>query len=589
MNFLIMLEDILLQVNKPGRYIGEEWNVSKKDFAKAKIKFALCFPDLYEIGMSNLGLRILYGVLNNIADLSCERFFSPNFDMEKALRDSRSEIFSLESKKSLKEFDIVGFSLSYELSYTNVLNILELGGIPLKSSLRDLNYPLVIGGGCCTLNPEPLHEFFDLFVIGEAEEAILEIIDAYRNFKNKINAPGMTKQDLLLLLSHIEGVYVPSLYEVKYDPEGKIKEFKPKNKDIPAKVRKRFIRDLDKAYFPLDWIIPHISIVHDRITLEIMRGCPGACRFCQARSQYFPYRQRSMQNILNLACELYKRTGYEEVSLGGLSVSDYSEIERLLGDLVGRFKKYGVSISLPSIKAKAVTGNLSALIARIKKTGFTFAPEAATEKLRQILNKEIDIADLYKAVEQAYLSGWQHIKLYFMIGIPYEEEKDLDAILEFATYISDLRKKINKNPAQVNISINTLIPKPHTPLQWLAMQDLESIKSKLGYLKKKLKNRRLKLGFHNPRMSFLEGIFSRGDRRLSEVILRAFIKGARFDAWGNYFNFDIWLEAFAESKIEPQSYLREKSIDECLPWDFLETGVSKDTLLKEFKKVIAGE
>lgn len=584
-----MLEDTLLQVNKPARYIGEEWNVSRKDFTKAKIKFALCFPDLYEIGMSNLGVRILYGLLNTIADLSCERFFSPDFDMEKILRATKSEIFSLESKKSLKEFDIIGFSLSYELSYTNVLNILDLGGIPLKSSSRDLSFPLVIGGGCCTLNPEPMHEFFDLFVIGEAEEAILEIIDVYRNFKNKINASDMTKQDLLLLFSHIEGVYVPSFYEPSYNPEGKIEEFKPKIKEARPTIKKRFITDLDKAYFPLDWLIPYISIVCDRITLEIMRGCPNACRFCQARSQYFPYRQKSMKNILNEVSELYKRTGYEEVSLGGLSVSDYSELGPLVEDLTHGFKKDGISVSLPSIKAKAMTGKLSGLIARIKKTGFTFAPEAATEKLRKVLNKEIEISDLYKAVEQAYLYGWQHIKLYFMIGIPYEEEHDLDAILEFATYISDLRKKINKNPAQVNVSINTLIPKPHTPLQWLAMQDLESIQRKQGYLKKKLKNRRLKLSFHNSRMSFLEGVLSRGDRRLSEVILRSFIKGARFDAWGNYFNFDRWLEAFRDSKIEPRFYLKEKASDERLPWDFLEVGVNKDALLKEYKKVIAGE
>ena len=580
---------MLLGVNKPARYIGEEWNVSRKNFDEAGIKFALCFPDLYEVGMSNLGLRIIYAILNNLADVSCERFFSPGTDLEKTLRDNQKEIFSLESKRGLKEFDIIGFSLAYELGYTNVLNILDLGGIPLKSSGRDEKFPLVIAGGPCALNPEPMHEFFDLFVVGEAEEAILEIIDTYRKFKEQFKAAKIKKQDLLLKFSGIEGVYVPSLYKVKYGPEGKIESFKPQINGLAQKIKKRLVKDFDNAYFPMDWLVPYIQTVHDRITLEIMRGCPNQCRFCQARQQYFPFRQRKIGNLLNLALQSYKRTGYEDISLMGLSVSDYPDIEELLEKLIGLFKEKAVGLSLPSLKPKAMVGNMSSLIATIKKTGLTFAPEAASDRLRNILAKDFDIPNFFKAVEQAYLSGYRHLKLYFMIGLPFEAQKDLDGIVEFANKVLDLGRQVNPALARkgwVNISINTLIPKPHTPFQWLAMEDLESVKYKQDYLKKKtLNKRKLKLSFHNRYMSFLEGVLSRGDRRLSEAILSAFKKGARFDAWDDYFKFDIWLDAFKEGNINPDFYLQKRGAEEFLPWDFLDIGMPKEALLREFNTI----
>jgi len=580
---------LLLGVNKPARYIGEEWNVSRKNFDEAGIKFALCFPDLYEVGMSNLGLRIIYAILNNLADVSCERFFSPGTDLEKTLRDNQKEIFSLESKRGLKEFDIIGFSLAYELGYTNVLNILDLGGIPLKSSGRDEKFPLVIAGGPCALNPEPMHEFFDLFVVGEAEEAILEIIDTYRKFKEQFKAAKIKKQDLLLKFSGIEGVYVPSLYKVKYGPEGKIESFKPQINGLAQKIKKRLVKDFDNAYFPMDWLVPYIQTVHDRITLEIMRGCPNQCRFCQARQQYFPFRQRKIGNLLNLALQSYKRTGYEDISLMGLSVSDYPDIEELLEKLIGLFKEKAVGLSLPSLKPKAMVGNMSSLIATIKKTGLTFAPEAASDRLRNILAKDFDIPNFFKAVEQAYLSGYRHLKLYFMIGLPFEAQKDLDGIVEFANKVLDLGRQVNPALARkgwVNISINTLIPKPHTPFQWLAMEDLESVKYKQDYLKKKtLNKRKLKLSFHNRYMSFLEGVLSRGDRRLSEAILSAFKKGARFDAWDDYFKFDIWLDAFKEGNINPDFYLQKRGAEEFLPWDFLDIGMPKEALLREFNTI----
>lgn len=581
-----MYEDILLEVNKPGRYIGQEWNLPRKDFDKSGIKFALCFPDLYEIGMSNLGIRIIHSILNNLPDVVCERFFSPASDMEKILRDRNTGIFSLESRKRLREFDFAGFSLGHELSYTNVLNILQMDSIPLKSSLRDQSYPLVIGGGPCALNPEPLHEFFDLFLIGEAEEAILEIIDIYRTAKDKFKASAMDKQDLLVMFSQIEGVYAPSLYEVRYNSEGKIEEFKAKTSGIPVKIKKRFLKDLNSAPFPSDWLIPYIQIVHDRITLEIMRGCPNACRFCQAKTQYFPFRYREIDNILNLADKTYKNTGYEEISLCGLSVSDFVGLEGLLKRLIALFKENAVSISLPSVKPKSLIGDVSALIASIKKTGLTFAPEAATARLRKIMNKDFNLEEFLKVVQQVYLSGYQNIKLYFMIGIPFEREEDLDAIIDLSTQALELRKKVNKRPAQINISINTLIPKPHTPFQWLKMEAIEDIQYKQGYLKKKIGNRRLRLSMRNAQMSLLEGVLSRGDRRLSRVILAAFNKGARFDAWDNNFAYDTWMDAFKESDIDPGFYLQEKPKDEFLPWDFLDVGISKEALLKEADKIL---
>jgi len=592
-----MIDDILLQVQKPGRYIGQEWNLPKKDFDKAGIKFALCFPDLYEIGMSNLGLRIIYGLLNSLPDTICERFFAPGSDMEKVLRDKGLQIYSLESYKRLGEFDLIGFSLSHELSYTNVLNILDLGSIPLRSSLRNQCQPIVIGGGPCVLNPEPMHEFFDLFVIGEAEEAIPEIIDIYRKFKDKFKSGKISRQDLLVLFSGIEGVYIPSLYEVRYDSAGRIEEFKPKINNIPEKIKKRFIKNLNSSYFPSEWLMPYIQIVHDRISLEIMRGCPNACRFCQARAQYFPFREREIRNLLDLAGSIYKKTGYEEIALCGLSVSDHSGFEELLKRLIPLFKKDAVSISLPSVKPKNMLGDISALIASIKKTGLTFAPEAATERMRNILNKDFNMEEFFEVLRQAYLSGYQNIKLYFMIGLPFEKEEDLDGIIDLSVQALELRKKVNKRSAQINpvharmgginISINTLIPKPHTVFQWCRMESLEGIRYKQDYLKKKIKNNRIRLSMHNPYMSFVEGVLSRGDRRLSETIHNAFKKGARFDAWDNYFVFDTWMNAFKESGIDPDFYLQERATGEYLPWDFLDTGINRRHMSEDYNKLIA--
>ncbi|MFA5362848.1 MAG: TIGR03960 family B12-binding radical SAM protein [Candidatus Omnitrophota bacterium] len=574
----MLSDEILLCTRKPGQYIGQEWNVSRKDFDKAGIRFALCFPDLYEIGMSNIGIRIVYDVLNKIDDVACERVFSPDKDMEEALRSRNLPLSSLESGRGLKEFDMIGFSLGYELLYTNVLNILDLADIPFASSERDAKFPLIIGGGPCVLNPEPIAEFFDLFVIGEAEEVIVEIMAVYRKSKDRYRSGELSKQDLLISLAQIEGIYVPSLYKVSYDSEGHILKMEPCVENVPEKIRKRYIKDLDKSPYPLDWLVPYVQVVHDRASLELARGCPNACRFCQARSQYYPYRIRRKDTLIDHACELYKRTGYDEISLGGLSVSDYPGLEELLITLTGLFKAKAVSLSLPSVKAKTMLGKASEIIASIKKTGLTFAPEAGTEKMRGILNKDFNAEEFFKVLEQSYAAGYQHVKLYYMTGLPEEETSDLDGIADFTYAVSQARRKVNLGPAQVNISINTLIPKPHTAFERLAMDSLETIAWKQNYLRDKMKNRRFKLNFHNRQMSFMEGVFSRGDRRLGKVIVNAFRKGARFDAWSSYFNFERWMEAFRETEERPEFYLRKIPKEEILPWDLIDLGVEKETV-----------
>lgn len=582
-----MMDDVLLQVQKPARYIGKEWNVCRKDFESARVTLALCFPDLYEVGMSNAGMRIMYGILNNIEDVACERCFACGTDMENILRAKGLHLCSLETGHPLREFDMLGFSLGCELSYTNVLNMLELGGVPLKAAERTREHPLVIAGGPCVMNPEPMSAFFDFFVIGEAEEAIIEVVDLYRKRKEEFKSGAFSRKALLQEYARIEGVYVPSLYEVKYDSLGAIKEFKPTVDGVSYTVRKRIVKDLENSHYPAQWLVPYIQIVHDRIAVEIMRGCPHRCRFCQARSQYFPFRVRKMDRILKLAEEMYRSTGYEEVSLVGLSVSDYPGIEEAVQALVRLFNRKAVSISLPSMRPKSQIGNIPRLIASIKKTAFTFAPEAATEKLRKIIGKDFDMQGLFEMLEQIYASGYQRVKLYFMIGLPGEEKGDLDAIVECAQQVSLLRKKLGKPAAEVTVSINAIIPKAHTPFQWIGAPGMESVIEKQNYLLSRVRNcRRIKLDFHNPWMAVLEGVFSRGDRKLCEVVLNAFRNNARFDSWQNHFSFEAWERAFRQAGIGIDSYLAPKDTDAFLPWDFIDIGISKDSLRQEYGQAL---
>jgi radical SAM family uncharacterized protein len=540
---------------KPARYIGGELGSVKKDLSAIDVKVCLCFPDIYEIGMSHLGLRILYDLINRRPDCAAERVFSPWVDMEEKLRTNSIPLFSLESKVPVKEFDILGFSIQYELSYTNVLNILSLAGIPLKSSERDASFPLVIAGGACSLNPEPMADFIDLFVVGEAEEVIFEIIDKLKENKR---SGSLDKAAFLKDMSCIEGVYVPSA-----PPVGR-------------KITKRFIRDLSKAMDMQYWIVPYIEIVHDRLSIEIMRGCPNTCRFCQARSAFYPLRLLNADKVVEIARRMYQKTGYDEISLLSLSSSDHPGLEEIVRRLAEEFKDKGVSISLPSLRAKTYLGGVSRVFASTRKTSLTFAPESGTQRLRDCIHKDIDIDELFTVARQAYHSGYRLLKLYFMIGLPTETREDLDGIVDLSLRLSRLKKEVDGHPAQINISISNFIPKPHTLFQRQGMEGMDSLLQKQEYLRARLKNFRgtIRPTFHDRHTGFLEGVLARGDRRLSAVIMEAFENGAKFDAWSDLFNFSLWQEAFSSKGVDPMGYLGPKQDTDALPWDFVDMGFS---------------
>ena len=574
--------ELLKQVQKPGRYIGGEHNSVTKDWGRPYVRFLLAFPDIYEVGMSYLGMRILYGILNERGDALCERVFSVWPDMEKLLRQWHVPLFSLESKRPLNEFDIIGFSLTYDLNYTNVLNILDLGGIPLRSRDRSDEDPLVIAGGPAAYNPEPMADFIDAFVIGEGEEVIVEILEAYqRNQKPEHRNQRADRKKMLSELAKIEGVYVPSLYEVEYNGDGTIKKFAPKN-SAPPIVRKRVVKDLNSCFYPVKQVVPYIQIVHDRICLEIMRGCKHFCKFCQAGVVCLPRRERSREKIVELAKEVYRNTGYEEMSLMSLSSGDHSRIKEIFEELTAAFKERGVSVSLPSLRIEGLADELPELIRRVRKSGLTFAPESGSERLRKVINKNIDIELLARAALEAYKAGWDRIKLYFMIGLPQESDEDLSATAGLIAHISGLRRRFNKGPGFITASIAAFIPKPHTPFQWVSMEGRDVLKARQRFLRDRNPNRKkVKLDFHDLETSILEGVISRGDRRLGQVLEKAWGMGARFDGWGEFFNAELWHEAFRAAHIEPDFYInRARPHEEILPWDIIDIGISKARLLK---------
>jgi len=530
-----MLEKLLEQVEKPARYIGNEWNAVRKDLGSVDVKFALCFPDLYEIGMSHLGFKLMYHLLNEQEDVACERVFAPWTDFEELLRQNSLPLFSLESKTPIKNFDIIGFSLAYEMSYTNVLNMLELGGIPIFTSQRGEKDPLVIAGGVATSNPEAMSDFFDLFVIGEAEEVALELIDKYKSFRKKV-----ARRKLLEILSEIKGVYVPSL-----------------NHAGKKRIEKRIIKDLDKSFYPTKQIVPYIKIIHDRISIEIMRGCPNKCRFCSATRIYHPVRKRSIPKILELAEETQRQTGYEEISLLSLSSGDYPRINELLVSLVSKFKRKGISLSLPSLRIEEALKSIPETLKQMTLKTFTFAPEAGSERLREAIGKNINLNHLYETADKLYKTGLRNIKLYFMIGLPDEKDEDIKDILNI----------IHKLKGNISVSISPFIPKPHTPFERNSMEKAEMLKDKAIFLKHGVKNRKVKLDYRDPDLSFMEGVLSRGDRSLGRVIYTAYRKGAKFDSWGERFNIEKWLESFNECGIDPGFYVyRKPDSEEILPW-----------------------
>ncbi|BEP29921.1 TIGR03960 family B12-binding radical SAM protein [Helicovermis profundi] len=578
------IEKLLYKVEKPGRYIGNEFNMFRKDLDKVNVRFGFCFPDVYEVGMSHLGMHVLYNIKNEVEDFYCERVFAPWVDMENEMRKEKIELFTLETFTPIKELDMLGFTLQYELSYTNILNMLSLGNIPMLSSDRDETYPIVIAGGICAYNPEPLAEFMDIFVMGEGEEVNIELMNLYKEMKKK----NYNKDEFLIEAAKIEGIYVPKLYEVKYKEDGTIEDFFPLISDIPKKINKRIVKNFDKGYYPKQMLVPNVEVVHDRAVIEVFRGCTRGCRFCQAGMVYRPVREKSIETIKEYSRKVVESTGYGEISLASLSTLDYSEIEQLINDLIDENEKDRVGVSLPSLRLDSFSTEVMKKIQKIRKTGLTFAPEAGTQRLRDVINKGISEENIVETLEKIFPLGWSRVKFYFMIGLPTETYEDLDGIMDIsnlATYTySKMPSELKKQRVSVTTSASCFVPKPFTPFQWMAQDTIEEFEKKQKYLRKKINNKKVKFIYHDADTSFLEAVFARGDRKLSKVILKAWEKGAKFDGWNEHFDLNIWMEAFNELSINPEFYAhRERSYDEILPWDFVDVGVSKSYLIREDK------
>lgn len=560
----MQLENILPLVQSPAQYIGGELNSIVKDPARTAVSFAMAFPDTYEIGMSHLGLQVLYAVLNDRDDVAAERVFSPRADMEEKMRENGLPLFSLENRRPLREFDIVGFSLQYEMCYTTVLNMLDLAGIPLLRTERSPEDPLVIAGGPCAFNPEPLADFIDIFAVGDGEETILRLVDAVKSFGGGREA---SREDFVRKVAAAdESFYAPCNYTPIFGADGTIAEMQAAN-GAPEGVARAIMTNFAGACAPTKPIVPYVKIIHDRIAIEIMRGCPHGCRFCQSGRIKKPVRCRSVDEIIRIAKECYNNTGHDEIALVSLSSSDYPDFKKLLARITAEFAPLGVNISLPSLRVSEQMREAPRYLKRVRKSGLTLAPEAATNELRQSINKHLTNNDLYAALDEAYRQGWNRVKLYFMIGLPGETREDIDAIVEMVTRASGLRKSIGKGPANINAAISTFVPKAFTPLERARMIDIEQIKEQQRYLRDRMKSRKVNLKFHRAERSFLEGVFSRGDRRLGAVLLKAWRRGCKLDGWDEHFDFQKWTDAFAEAKINPFDYAcRERAPEEVLPW-----------------------
>ncbi|NLO89260.1 MAG: TIGR03960 family B12-binding radical SAM protein [Clostridia bacterium] len=578
---------VLSQVEKPARYIGNEWNIIRKSWDDAAVKMVFAYPDTYEIGMSHLGLQILYGLINSREDFLMERVFAPWVDMEEKMRRLGIPLFSLESFRPVKDFDVVGFTLQYELNYTNILNMLDLAGIPIKSSDRGDEDPLVVAGGPCAFNPEPLSSFFDFFLIGDAEEALLEILELLKESKLSQNG-RLDREQFLKKVSEVEGVYVPRFYSFEYNPDGTVRDF---SSEIPShRVIKRVVRNFDNVYFPTRPLVPITEVIHDRMMVEAARGCVRGCRFCQAGVIYRPVREKSKDNLIKQAEELARSTGHGEISLVSLNTADYSSINDLALELSKRLENRRISISLPSLRVDRFSVDLARAVQRVRKSTLTFAPEAGTQRLRDVINKGVSEEDLWEAVSAAFEAGWDRIKLYFMIGLPTETEEDIDGIVRLSRGVLELGRKIRGKDAgrvKVTVSVSSFVPKSHTPLQWAAQDRIEVLKEKQDYLKRNLRGKGLVFNWHDAQQSFLEAVLAKGNRETGKVIFSAWLKGCKFDSWAEFFDFDKWKTAFEEQGYDPFSYVNFPwKTDAVLPWDHIDTGVSKKFLIREYERAL---